>query len=97
MAQDVQRLSADRTLLLAGVSHDLRTPLSRLRLALEMLGENADATLTQGMIQDVDDMDRKEVTIPSGFACHPSDGGEFLCACPVAIASDIFKSASAKI
>lgn len=57
MAHNVQRLTADRTLLLAGVSHDLRTPLARLRLALEMLGDNADVTLTQGMVQDVDDMD----------------------------------------
>ena len=58
MAHDVQRLTAERTLLLAGVSHDLRTPLSRLRLALEMLGDDADVTLKQGMVQDVDDMDR---------------------------------------
>lgn len=57
MAHNVQRLTADRTLLLAGVSHDLRTPLARLRLALEMLGDNADVTLIQGMVQDVDDMD----------------------------------------
>jgi len=57
MAHNVQRLTADRTLLLAGVSHDLRTPLARLRLALEMLGDNAEVTLTQGMVQDIDDMD----------------------------------------
>ncbi len=70
MARDVQRLTADRTLLLAGVSHDLRTPLSRLRLALEMLGDNADATLKQGMIQDVDDMDR----IVEQFLAYVRDG-----------------------
>ena len=70
MAHDVQRLTADRTLLLAGVSHDLRTPLARLRLALEMLGNNADATLTQGMVQDVDDMDR----IIEQFLAYVRDG-----------------------
>ncbi len=70
MARDVQRLSADRVLLLAGVSHDLRTPLARLRLALEMLGDNTDATLTQGMIQDIDDMDR----IIEQFIAYVRDG-----------------------
>jgi two-component system, OmpR family, osmolarity sensor histidine kinase EnvZ len=33
----IRELIANRTLLLAGISHDLRTPLTRLRLAVEML------------------------------------------------------------
>lgn len=70
MALDIKRLTSDRTLLLAGVSHDLRTPLSRLRLALEMLGEDADEVLRQGMIQDVDDMDR----IVEQFLAYIRDG-----------------------
>src|SRR5262249_30993463 len=37
MAADLKRLDDERALLLAGVSHDLRTPLSRIRLGLEML------------------------------------------------------------
>jgi two-component system osmolarity sensor histidine kinase EnvZ len=49
------QLDAERTLLLAGVSHDLRTPLARLRLAVEMLNE-AEA-LKNGMVQDIEDMD----------------------------------------
>lgn len=57
MIGDLQRLDADRTLLLAGVSHDLRTPLARLRLAVEMLDETRDPVLKQGIIQDVEDMD----------------------------------------
>lgn len=35
-ALDVQQSARDREMLLAGVSHDLRTPLARLRLALEL-------------------------------------------------------------
>jgi two-component system osmolarity sensor histidine kinase EnvZ len=54
MAADLARLEADRTLLLAGVSHDLRTPLSRLRIAAEML---PDDHTKAGLIQDVEDMD----------------------------------------
>jgi two-component system osmolarity sensor histidine kinase EnvZ len=55
MSQDLARLDADRALILAGVSHDLRTPLARLRLATEMSG--GDEALKQGMIADIGDMD----------------------------------------
>jgi two-component system osmolarity sensor histidine kinase EnvZ len=41
--------------LLAGLSHDLRTPLARLRLAVEMQVE--DAREREAMIRDMDDMD----------------------------------------
>lgn len=57
MAADLKRLDDDRALLLAGVSHDLRTPLSRIRLGLEMLGEKCDALLKSGMEQDIEDID----------------------------------------
>jgi two-component system, OmpR family, osmolarity sensor histidine kinase EnvZ len=56
MAADLSRLDADRALLLAGVSHDLRTPLARLRLGLELLGAG-DAKLQADMVQDIEDMD----------------------------------------
>jgi two-component system osmolarity sensor histidine kinase EnvZ len=57
MATDLQRADADRALLLAGVSHDLRTPLSRIRLGVEMLDDKTDASLREGMVQDVEDID----------------------------------------
>jgi two-component system osmolarity sensor histidine kinase EnvZ len=57
MATDLRRLDDERALLLAGVSHDLRTPLSRIRLALELMGEKNDAALKAGLVQDIEDID----------------------------------------
>ena len=57
MAADLKRLDDERALLLAGVSHDLRTPLSRIRLGLEMLDDKGDAALKAGMVQDIEDID----------------------------------------
>jgi len=57
MAADIQRQDEERALLLAGVSHDLRTPLSRIRLALEMLDDHGAADLKSGVAQDIEDID----------------------------------------
>lgn len=57
MAADLKRLDDERALLLAGVSHDLRTPLSRIRLGLEMLDAAGDPALKAGMAQDIQDID----------------------------------------
>lgn len=57
MAADIQRQDEERALLLAGVSHDLRTPLSRIRLALEMLDDRGAADLKSGVAQDIEDID----------------------------------------
>ncbi len=55
MLADVKALDQERAVLLAGISHDLRTPLARMRLAAEML--SVDADLKQNMVQDIDEMD----------------------------------------
>jgi two-component system osmolarity sensor histidine kinase EnvZ len=55
-SRQVRELLADRTVLLAGISHDLRTPLTRLRLALEMLSGDSDQALTRRMERDLDEM-----------------------------------------
>ncbi|MBI4194086.1 MAG: HAMP domain-containing protein [Betaproteobacteria bacterium] len=57
MAADLKRLDDERALLLAGVSHDLRTPLSRIRLGLELLDDKGDPGLKGGLVRDIEDID----------------------------------------
>ncbi|WP_194756169.1 two-component system sensor histidine kinase EnvZ [Aliidiomarina indica] len=54
MARSMGQMESDRALLLAGISHDLRTPLTRIRLAAEMMDE--DDPLVEGIISDIEDM-----------------------------------------
>ncbi len=55
MSRGIKQLEEDRNLLMAGISHDLRTPLTRIRLASEMMNEQ-DAFLKEGIELDIDDM-----------------------------------------
>ena len=55
MVTDLGKLDADRAVLLAGISHDLRTPLSRLRLELELAPLPDDTRAA--MVTDIEQMD----------------------------------------
>ena len=57
MNQQVQQLLNNRTTLMAGISHDLRTPISRIQLALEFI-DKKDRELVQGIQNDLDEMNQ---------------------------------------
>jgi two-component system osmolarity sensor histidine kinase EnvZ len=71
MNADLARLDEDRALILAGVSHDLRTPLTRLRMGVEM--SIPDAATQQEMVTDIEEMDR---SIGQFLDFARADGGE---------------------
>jgi len=67
-AADTRAAAQERQLMLAGLSHDMRTPLARLVLALEML--EGDAAMRAGMAADLAELD----AILSQFIAFVRDG-----------------------
>jgi two-component system osmolarity sensor histidine kinase EnvZ len=70
MNADLARLDQDRALILAGISHDLRTPLTRLRMGIEM---SVEESMREGMSADVEEMDK---TIAQFLDFARTEGGE---------------------
>lgn len=82
MAFQVRELLANRTTLLAGISHDLRTPLTRMRLATEMLPDTTDPKLVAQLRHDIENMNRligeflalsREIQKPAAEAINLND------------------------
>jgi two-component system osmolarity sensor histidine kinase EnvZ len=65
----VRDAAAQRNLMLAGISHDLRTPLTRLQYALALLPDT-DPSLREGMERDIDEIDK----VLSQFIAYARDG-----------------------
>jgi two-component system osmolarity sensor histidine kinase EnvZ len=57
MSEGLQRLDAERRLMLAGISHDLRSPLVRLRLNVELSEPGLDSTTAGAMVRDIKEID----------------------------------------
>ena len=68
-SNDVREAAQERALMLAGISHDLRTPLTRLQYAVE-LQPGADPELRAGMHRDIAEID----AILSQFIAYARDG-----------------------
>src|SRR6202012_4070321 len=56
MRERIERHVGQRTEMLAGVSHDLKTPLTRMKLALAMMGDDADIHAFQADVAEMEHM-----------------------------------------
>lgn len=57
MTQSLARIDQERVIMLAGVSHDLRTPLAKLRLGVEILRDRSEPEIVQNMLRSTAEMD----------------------------------------
>lgn len=69
MTREIQQAAKERAFMLAGISHDLRTPLTRLRLTAELM---KDREYADGMVLDIEDMN----AILDQFIAYMRDGSD---------------------
>jgi len=58
MAKEIAQLLENRAILFGGISHDLRTPITRMQIALELLNEAEDKALLTSLQNDLKEMER---------------------------------------
>jgi two-component system osmolarity sensor histidine kinase EnvZ len=70
MAASLAQAERERALMLAGISHDLRTPLTKLRLGVEILRAQSEPALVASMTRSIEEMD----AIVGQFLAFARDG-----------------------
>ncbi len=70
MKERILRQISERTQMLAGVSHDLRTPLTRMKLQMAMMPKNKE---NEEFVQDIDEMEKM---LDGYLAFVSGEGGE---------------------
>lgn len=88
MRNRIERQIEQRTMMLSGVSHDMRTPLTRMRLELSMLDPQDAAPL----LRDLDDMQRL-LDAFLDFARGEAEAGQAEAVDPMALVSDLVEKA----
>jgi len=82
MSANINEMAENRTVMMAGISHDLRTPLTRLSIAVEMLDEGHRPELVAAIRRDLEAMNK----LISQFLEFSKDAGK---SCPVQV--DLWK------
>ena len=73
MRARIERQIEQRTLMLSGVSHDLRTPLTRMRLALSLMPEDAEVAALQDDVLQMERMVDEFLAFVRGDATEGSE------------------------
>lgn len=73
MRARIERQIEQRTLMLSGVSHDLRTPLTRMRLALSLMPEDAEVAALQADVMQMERMVDEFLAFVRGDAMEGSE------------------------
>lgn len=92
MRARIERQIEQRTLMLSGVSHDLRTPLTRMRLALSLMPEDPEVAALQADVAQMERMVDEFLAFVRGDAMEQSEPAD-----PVAVVSEVVQMAGAGV
>lgn len=73
MRHRIMRQLNERTEMLAGVSHDLRTPLTRIRLQLALMANNEDAEAMRSDLAEMEEMIDAYLSFAAGEGDEPTE------------------------